>query len=169
MAARIGNKTASRKNGICKNGHDTKVTGVYSWGGRSHCRECHRNERQRNKDRNNKSRKIRYHSIPLELRSVRNRDHYLKKKYSLGTAGYDEMFEQQHGCCVACGRPEDAKWRGKVMPLAVDHDHVTGTVRGLLCIKCNQAVGMVRDSAEIALKLSEYLTRTAARTIQHAA
>ena len=41
----------------------------------------------------------------------------------------------------------------------VDHDHITGKVRGLLCSNCNLAVGNVLDSALVASKLASYLVK----------
>lgn len=52
-------------------------------------------------------------------------------------------------CCEVCGR------RTTKMP--IDHDHVTGVVRGLLCSNCNTALGLVGDSEEVLLALVVYL------------
>lgn len=52
---------------------------------------------------------------------------------------YESMHKLQGGVCKICGRPEPASGRR----LAVDHDHRTGEVRGLLCTKCNTTVGWV--------------------------
>ncbi len=41
----------------------------------------------------------------------------------------------------------------------VDHDHISGAIRGILCLKCNAAIGMVGDSQEKLLGLSRYLTK----------
>ena len=53
----------------------------------------------------------------------------LLKKYGLTLRQYDDMFEEQHGCCVICGRHQ-SEFKQK---LAVDHNHTTGKVRALLC------------------------------------
>jgi hypothetical protein len=52
-------------------------------------------------------------------------------------ADYDELFAGQDGCCLLCGVANDPTHR-----LEVDHDHVTGVARGLICMKCNRAVGL---------------------------
>jgi hypothetical protein len=54
---------------------------------------------------------------------------------------YNEMHDLQAGLCKICGRAESVSGRR----LAVDHDHVTGLVRGLLCTKCNTTVGWVEQ------------------------
>lgn len=52
---------------------------------------------------------------------------------------YDTLLARQGGVCAICGGIDrDRK-------LAVDHDHQTGLVRGLLCLRCNTGVGLLRD------------------------
>src|SRR5438105_9932161 len=60
----------------------------------------------------------------------------LKKKFGITQAEYDQMFEEQDGVCKICRKPESRICRGILCRLAVDHDHKTGKVRGLLCSKC---------------------------------
>lgn len=72
---------------------------------------------------------------------------------SLTVEEYDTMLEQQGGGCKVCGRtPEDNGKR-----LAVDHNHSTGRIRGLLCDKCNVGLGHLGDSLNRVLKAAEYL------------
>ena len=66
----------------------------------------------------------------------RNRQY--QKMYSITIADYDRMLIEQDGGCKMCG----AKVAGpKRQTFAVDHCHATGRVRGLLCVRCNVAVG----------------------------
>lgn len=68
------------------------------------------------------------------------------------------MQDEQGGRCAACGRPETSLGNhGKVKRLAVDHNHETGEVRGLLCLSCNVALGLVDDDVNRLLALAEYL------------
>lgn len=73
------------------------------------------------------------------------RDKHLQRKFGISKADYDAMFARQHGRCAICLRPEAAKLRGKVKALCVDHDHITGKVRELLCNKCNQTLGLLNE------------------------
>ena len=83
-------------------------------------------------------------------------------KYKLTLEDYDHMLEKQKGVCAVCGKPETcAAHYGGVRRLAVDHDHKTGKVRGLLCALCNQALGCVGDSKERLLQLAIYLEQSA--------
>lgn len=62
----------------------------------------------------------------------------LKRKYGITLAEYDQMLEEQHGVCAICGGADPSGRR-----LAVDHDHETGKVRGLLCTSCNTRLGFL--------------------------
>ena len=73
---------------------------------------------------------------------------------------YESLFEQQSGVCAICGKPETRKTQtGGVSSLAVDHDHKTGAIRGLLCMTCNNALGHFYDSIELLENAIRYLKR----------
>ena len=79
-----------------------------------------------------------------------------KRKNRLGAYGvtveeYNLMLGHQGGVCALCGRPPGKK------PLAVDHDHETGKVRGLLCQNCNVGLGCFGDSVPILEGAIKYL------------
>ena len=62
-------------------------------------------------------------------------------QFGMTIKDYDAMHEAQGGVCAICNQPETSNRGGRVYRLAVDHDHNTGKVRGLLCFKCNSAMG----------------------------
>lgn len=70
---------------------------------------------------------------------------------------YEAILAEQDGGCGICGRPPKS---GK--SLAVDHDHATGFVRGLLCFMCNKRVLGAR-SAEVIFKTADYLAAPPAK------
>jgi hypothetical protein len=72
--------------------------------------------------------------VYIERNGHRPREHLLRQ-YAMTSADYDRLFEEQRGVCAICGRPP------KNNLLAVDHDHITGRVRGLLCAPCNRHLG----------------------------
>jgi len=78
----------------------------------------------------------------------------LKRNYNLTVDDYNKMFEEQHGCCAICGVHQMNLNRR----LAVDHSHESGLVRGLLCFKCNAALGLFNDSEKLLKKAITYLT-----------
>jgi hypothetical protein len=59
--------------------------------------------------------------------------------------------------CDICGQPERAKRNGVVKLLALDHDHRTGEYRGVLCQRCNQAIGMFSDNTFLLESAIRYL------------
>ncbi len=73
---------------------------------------------------------------------------------SLGLAlmgGYERQLDAQGRRCAICGTPP------KVRRLNIDHDHASGTVRGLLCAKCNRGLGWFRDRSHLLYTASLYL------------
>lgn len=70
-----------------------------------------------------------------------DRQYNLKRKYGMTVEQYDKLLAEQGGVCALCGEPETSTFRGTVKMLAVDHDHGTGLVRGLLCYRCNTDLG----------------------------
>jgi len=79
---------------------------------------------------------------------------YLYKKLGITMADYYHMMEEQKGCCKICGKPQTGR------KLYIDHCHTTLKVRGLLCVKCNAALGMVNDDIRILWKCIRYLHTT---------
>lgn len=77
------------------------------------------------------------------------------KDLGLSMEDYQAMLAEQEGKCAICGEVES----GRFSRLAIDHDHATGEVRGLLCGRCNKAIGLLRDSTMIVSSVLNYLTR----------
>jgi len=75
------------------------------------------------------------------------------KKYGLTHQEYDQLLRNQEWKCAICGGE----------PEAVDHDHETGVVRGLLCIECNAGIGLFADSRDRLHSAIRYLTSPPAR------
>jgi len=81
-------------------------------------------------------------------------------KRSVGITPKDRvaLMDKQKGCCDICGSSLiNPKFHQ--MDLNVDHNHTTGKTRGLLCGKCNTALGSFRDSKENLSKAIEYLAK----------
>ena len=87
------------------------------------------------------------------------RDKQLKKNYGISASEYDSLFDLQQGKCAICRSEETIKRRGKLMKLAVDHDHATGKIRALLCANCNILLGRARDRVEVLERAITYLKR----------
>lgn len=95
----------------------------------------------------------------------RARDTHLRREYGITLDEYEALLSDQGGVCAICGDPpyvpEADRPRRQGRPtraiLAVDHDHDTGRVRGLLCIPCNRGLGFLRDNPKILRSAFEYL------------
>lgn len=72
---------------------------------------------------------------------------------------YRGLLEKQAGCCAICRRPPEVAQGEKVGRLAVDHDHKTGKVRGLLCGPCNRGLGLFGDTTDRLYAAAAYLVR----------
>ena len=125
----------------------------------SYCRKCgskanvvHRQTHPKSSETHRKGSKKYYQKNKEKCR--RNRHMYnLKINLGLTPDDYDKMYSQQGGYCAICGVHQlELK-----MALAVDHDHKTGKIRGLLCANCNRGLGGFRDCKEYLLKAIKYL------------
>ena len=76
--------------------------------------------------------------------------------YGITNKDYLDLFWKQNGKCKICENVETDKYKGKLKPLAVDHCHKTKKVRGLLCSKCNLAIGMFKHNPDILRKAAIY-------------
>lgn len=90
---------------------------------------------------------------PQQLQA--KRDSYLRRTYGITLDQYGDLLERQGRGCALCKKtPED---EGK--NLAVDHNHATGEIRGLLCSYCNhRVIGKHRDS-DLLLRMAEYVSK----------
>ena len=84
--------------------------------------------------------------------------YWYKVRYNLSMDTYKDMLKTQNHVCAICKRPETSKnANGEIKPLAVDHCHTTGKIRGLLCHKCNVLLGKAEDNTEILQNAILYL------------
>jgi hypothetical protein len=84
-------------------------------------------------------------------KAIADRKSHLKRKYGLTVEQYDAMLGAQGGVCAICGeKPGD-------LTLHVDHHHESGAVRKLLCVRCNNALGLFQESHELFQAAADYL------------
>ena len=81
------------------------------------------------------------------------------QRYGITVKRYTEFLIKQDGLCAACRRPESVKHLGKIRRLAIDHNHATGRIRGLLCGRCNGALGLLGDDILRVRALVAYMER----------
>jgi hypothetical protein len=96
--------------------------------------------------------KARREALPEEVRQARERDYKLRSQYGISLAEYDAWYKSQDGVCAICLKEEKTREN-----MCVDHNHETGEVRGLLCHKCNSAIGLLGDDVHVLLSATQYL------------
>lgn len=82
----------------------------------------------------------------------RERDGYFRRTYGIAADEFDDLLARQGERCGICGRRPERE-----ASIHVDHDHETGAIRGLLCITCNQGLGLFGERPELLLRAAVYL------------
>lgn len=122
--------------------------------GSRYCRSCSReysrNLYQRDKLKGQVTRRASYQ---------RNKMQTIARRHGLTREQYQRMIQLQRDKCAICGKPESHKYKGKVVWLAVDHNHKTGKVRQLLCRSCNLMLGLVEENLSVLRKAISYLKK----------
>ena len=121
--------------------------------------EKHREHSRRSMSRWRKGRQVQIRTVQLRIR------------YGLTPLQYNRLFTAQNGVCAICGQPETARQKsGKIQRLSIDHNHKCcpgkrscgRCVRGLLCVRCNIALGSLSDDVTRMYAMISYITRTEA-------
>lgn len=101
-----------------------------------------------------KANRLKFANANKQYMSDRQRKYQLMDKYGITEDDYNSMLKDQNGKCAIC---ETTTPTGKWKRFAVDHCHITGIVRGLLCNECNRGMGLLKDNPELLLKAANYL------------
>jgi hypothetical protein len=78
--------------------------------------------------------------------------------YKCSPADYEAMLIAQDGKCAICRCASTARYKERIRHLAVDHDHVTGRIRALLCNGCNAGLGHFKNNPFILIAAAQYLS-----------
>lgn len=84
-----------------------------------------------------------------------SRDSYLRRQYGITEKQYKELLEQQGGGCAICGKTPEEEGRN----LAVDHNHKSGEIRGILCAYHNHRVVGKWTDVDLLRKVLEYISQ----------
>jgi Recombination endonuclease VII len=123
------------------------------------CREANReafDKYHRDYYQQHKERWVEYNGTPERKTYMTDylRKYGLYHKYGIAEADYNDMFDRQRGVCAICKQPPNKR------ALHVDHDHVTGQIRGLLCTRCNNSLERLEKFPGWATSAEHYLTST---------
>lgn len=95
--------------------------------------------REANRESTNESARISHAKVRAGRSSEERHDQHLRATYKIGRKTYLAMLERQGGKCAICGS-DTSRWKHR---FHVDHCHLSGLVRGLLCNRCNPMLGWV--------------------------
>lgn len=87
------------------------------------------------------------------------RKNAVKYKYGLDWEEYEHLHKLANGRCEICEKPLSLMTNPETETAYVDHDHISGKVRGILCRVCNVALGGFKDSRLHLQKAIEYLDK----------
>ena len=127
------------------------------------CKICLNKQKAKNRALNpkqNRENRKKWQAKRIKIDPLYRQKVQLKYKFNITLEQYDKMFEEQKGSCATCDKPETCKDKyGNVRRLAVDHNHKTGKVRGLLCAACNHSLGNIKEDIATLLKMIVYLRK----------
>jgi hypothetical protein len=140
FSEQYGRVCGRKKQPLCINGHDTSQPGS-----RSNSNACRRCAAARTKQ---------YRKEDPKRFALYRRAQGLRDCYGISLEQYDDLWIEQAGMCAICHTTNPL---GAGKEFAVDHDHATGKVRGLLCQLCNQGIGHFKDSPALLRTGATYL------------
>jgi hypothetical protein len=99
-----------------------------------------------------------YNARPERKRALR--DAYYRRTFGISADDFDALLAEQGGGCAICGCVPERE-----ASLHVDHDHLSGEIRGILCIGCNQGLGQFRDDPDLLERAAGYVRRGRAMAV----
>lgn len=115
------------------------------------CSECRKSDARLSWDKGSPE----YRAARIEQASMIR----IRKTYGITPDQLSSMRKEQNDLCSICGKPESRTRNGKTLRLCIDHDAETGQIRGLLCSRCNVAIGMLDHDPVLTSQAVQYLTK----------
>lgn len=124
-------------------------------------KEAHKERSRKWREANRERRKV-YEKEYYERNKNKARqydwEYQLRTRYNMTKEEYETILLSQNNCCAIC--------KGKcTRKFAVDHDHDTGKIRGLLCNKCNRGLGLFLDNPSFLEEAASYLRTKGAKCL----
>lgn len=79
----------------------------------------------------------------------KKREQNYKARYGVTIKEHNALYKKQDGKCATCN--------DELNPGVIDHNHITGEIRGLLCNSCNSALGFAKDNIQTLSNMIEYI------------
>lgn len=84
----------------------------------------------------------------------------LQRSFGISLDDYLQKFQNQNGVCAICKKAETSHGQAKTLRrLAVDHNHLTGEIRELLCNRCNTTLGRINEDLDLLEEMKNYLIK----------
>lgn len=122
-------------NQFCTRGHDRTLPGAVNMSG--NCKECKKLWKKTHPSRIRKWKRLWCKNNPDKIKLSRLKCRV--KKYKLTVEEYNALLLKQNNKCAICDEIP-------IQGLSVDHDHVNGSVRGLLCLRCNVGMSFIDNT-----------------------
>lgn len=137
----------------CKNPKDLSCFSLDNrkkLGHRKTCRPCAAIQFKKYRERN-------YEQLKIKVNTYKQT--YKLQEYNLSPIDYQNLIDKQSNKCAICHQPEKIPKiaGGPIRNLAIDHDHSTGKVRGLLCYRCNVSLGLLGENLTILTNMISYI------------
>jgi len=100
-----------------------------------------------------------YHQAKYRANRTARLEEHRQRTYGITRDQFLGLLQAQDGRCAICRRLFDLVHMHTKASPHVDHDHTTGEIRGLLCMSCNQALGLMQESLEAIQSMADYLHR----------
>jgi hypothetical protein len=132
---------------------------------RAYCIPCSQKERdawRKSSTKDNDRNKAYNRENARKIRAERLRKYWPNSTWQEAEANYEKLRKQQNNLCSICHKAESRlnALTNKPWELAVDHNHATLAVRGLLCNSCNRGIGLFGDNINVIENLVLYLKNT---------
>lgn len=99
-----------------------------------------------------------HHYCSSKCMELGKADSYYFRNYGISIFQYYELYTKSNGTCYICGsKGFTINKNNPTTQLVVDHNHLTGKVRGLLCPNCNRALGLFKDNKTLLSKAIDYI------------
>ncbi len=149
----IHNHAKGQHKNLCK---ECQYTWAQKYNKSAHGKELRENWNEKNQEKIAQYREL-YKNDPEKRAKNKtyHRKRWLKEKFNMTPKQYDDLLQKQNGRCAICGTDKAYTNGNKNFP--IDHDAVTGKVRGLLCHNCNVGLGNLRHDPSLLQRAIDYL------------
>lgn len=144
---------------VCKkHGLLDKASLIYTEKGLLRCRLC-QYEKNRSWQKRNPEKQKQYKRQTYLRHCERYTEEAILRQRKITKEEYLALIEKQDNKCAICFLEESVIMRKdrSVSPLSIDHDHISGKLRGLLCARCNRGLGSFKESEERLINAINYL------------